>query len=119
MDWNKLHESSHDDCNGDNCLVFSTEDLCSHMDSDHNYYAACRNLLHKDANDKGRGLLGGLLHDMPAHAVDDWDLGHLLNECVHQSVGEGRIKAKNRIIEALDTLRNVNSKKVEQGERLA
>jgi len=111
--WDMLHETKFDDCGGKNCLTFSTEDLCSHTDSDHNYYAACRNLLSKYANDEEIGLNGGLLHDMPGYAVDDWDLEHLLNECVHPNHAEGRLKAKTKIINALENLRNVKEEEVD------
>ena len=114
-----LHESSFDDCGGKNCLIFSTESLCAHSNSDHNYFAACRNLLSKYANEADLGMPDGLLHDMPNFAKDDWDLEHLLNVCVQPSQGEGRIKAKDKIIEALGVLRNVKDKKdVAAGERL-
>lgn len=105
--WNQLHENRFDECDGKNCLTFSTEDLCSRMESDLNYYAVCRNLLSKYANDADLGMPSGLLHDMPNFAVDDWDLEHLLNECVHPTATEGRLKAKERIIHALENLRNV------------
>lgn len=109
--WNKLHENRFDECDGRNCLTFSTEDLCSRMDSDLNYYAVCRNLLSKYANEEDLGMPSGFLHDMPNYAADDWDLDHLLNECVHPSMAEGRIKAKQRIMLALENLRNVEDTK--------
>lgn len=92
-------------------MTFSTEDLCSRMDSDLNYYAVCRNLLSKYANEEDLGMPSGFLHDMPNYAADDWDLDHLLNECVHPSMAEGRIKAKQRIMLALENLRNVEDTK--------
>ncbi|KAK3095420.1 hypothetical protein FSP39_014457, partial [Pinctada imbricata] len=117
--YDDLHESNFDDCGGRNCLSFSTENLCSHLNSDHNYFAACRNLLSKYANEADIGMPDGLLHDMPNYAKDDWDLEHLLNECVHPSGGEGRLKAKNKLLQALDVLRNVKDHKdVVAGERL-
>lgn len=117
--YNTLLESNFDDCGGKNCLVFSTEDLCTHIESDHNYFAACRNLLSKYANEGDLGMPDGLLHDMPNYARDDHDLEHQLNECVHPTSAEGRIKAKQKILEALDVLRNIrDSKDVAEGERI-
>jgi hypothetical protein len=61
----------------------------------------------------------GLLHDMPNYARDDFDLEHLLNECVHPTMGEGRMKAKEKIISALDMLRSVqDSKDIAKGDRI-
>lgn len=117
--YNTLLESNFDDCGGKNCLVFSTEDLCTHIESDHNYFAACRNLLSKYANEGDLGMPDGLLHNMPNYARDDHDLEHQLNECVHPTSAEGRIKAKQKIMEALDVLRNIrDSKDVAEGERI-
>lgn len=117
--YDDLLEANFDDCGGKNCLVFSTEDLCSHKESDHNYFAACRNLLSKYANEGDLGMPDGLLHDMSNYARDDHDLEHLLNECVHPTEAQGRMKAKQKIMDALDVLRNIqDSKYVAKGERI-
>lgn len=118
-DWDELHQSSFDDCNGRNCLTFSPDDLCTHANSDHNYFAACRNILSEYANEPSLGLMGGLLHDMPNYAKDDWDLQHLLHECVHGSTPGSRIKIKTQLTEALFNLRNVKDKNdAAKGKRL-
>ena len=54
LDWNEPHEGTFDDCEGKNCLTFSTDDLCSRVQSDHNYHAVCRNLLSHYAEVKFR-----------------------------------------------------------------
>lgn len=117
--WDELHQSQFDHCNGKNCLSFDPEELCSHVNSDHNYYAACRNILSEYANEPTLGLFGGLLHHMPNYAKDDWDLEHLLHECVHGSTSEGRMKIKDQLIQALQNLRNVQDKNdIAKGKRL-
>lgn len=117
--WDELYESQFDHCDGKNCLSFSPDDLCSHVNSDHNYYAACRNILSEYANEPAMGLMGGLLHNMPNYAKDDWDLENLLHECVHGPSPESRIKVKSKLIDALDNLRNVMDKNdLAKGKRL-
>ncbi|XP_046333377.2 divergent protein kinase domain 2A-like [Haliotis rufescens] len=100
--WDEFLESPFDECGGKNCLGFSTAKLCSHVNSDHNYYAACRNILSQYANEDGKP--GGLLHDMPDHARDYWDLEHLLNECARPQTVQGRIKVKDKLISAFENL---------------
>lgn len=117
--WDELHESTFEKCDDTNCLIFSKDDLCNHINSDHNYYAVCLNILSKYANEPGMGMPNGLLHDMPNYARDDFDLDTLLNECVHPHKSQGRIKAKDHLLEALNQLRNVKSEHdVEKGERI-
>ena len=72
-DWNEPYEAMFSDCEEKNCLMFSTEDLCTRIRTDHNYNAICRNLLSHYANENG--LEGGFLHSMPVEAEDYWDLG--------------------------------------------
>ncbi|XP_050389067.1 divergent protein kinase domain 2A isoform X1 [Patella vulgata] len=107
--WNDLYESDFDECNGENCLTFSTNNLCRHVNSDHNYYAACRNLLSQYGSEPG--MPGGLLHDMPDYAKNDWELDGMLNECARPSKPKGRIIIKERLIEALDQLRKMKPAK--------
>ncbi|KAL3846392.1 hypothetical protein ACJMK2_017389 [Sinanodonta woodiana] len=116
--WQELHESSFDECldssnnnKPGNCLSFSQEHLCTHLNSDHNYYAVCRNLLSSYANDRHTNRMGGLLHNMPNFARDDWDLENLLNKCVRPDMPQGRIQAANKLIHALDVLRGVKIKR--------
>lgn len=117
--WYELHETPFQDCNGRNCLSFSPDDLCSHVNSDHNYYAACRNILSDYANEPTLGLMGGLLHDMPNYAKDDWDLENLLHDCVHGPTPGRRMKVKNTLIEAFNNLRNIQDKNdLAKGKRL-
>lgn len=117
--WDELYQSSFDHCDGKNCLTFDPDALCNHVNSDHNYYAACRNILSEYANEPSLGLMGGLLHDMPNYAKDDWDLEHMLHECTHGSTSEGRMKIKDQLIEGFKNLRNVKDKKdIAGGKRL-
>ena len=48
--WNTEHRSEHFDCNedDDDCVIYSSTNICSHRISDHNFYAVC----------KVRGILG-------------------------------------------------------------
>ncbi|ESO83900.1 hypothetical protein LOTGIDRAFT_132744 [Lottia gigantea] len=115
LGWSEPYESKFDDCEGRNCLTFSTDNLCRHMSSDHNYYALCRNLLSKYGTEPG--MSGGLLHDMPKYAEDDWDLLNLLNECAYPSKPNGRFIVKETLLSAFDNLRNVDKvKDVKFGE---
>ncbi|XP_005106013.1 divergent protein kinase domain 2A [Aplysia californica] len=101
--WDEPHEAMFSECEGKNCLMFSTQDLCSRVKSDHNYNAICRNLLSHYANENG--LVGGLLHDMPVSANDFWDLGNLLEECARPTDKEGRWRAKEKMMVALEDLK--------------
>ena len=67
------HEAIFSDCEGKNCLLFQSEELCNHLNSDHNYNAICRNLLSTYAVE--RGMPEGFLHSMSEEAQDFWDLG--------------------------------------------
>jgi hypothetical protein len=58
--------------------------------------------------------MGGLLHDMPNYAKDDWDLEHMLHECTHGSTSGGRMKIKDQII---DGLKNLHGYRVRLGQR--
>ncbi|KAL5005197.1 hypothetical protein ScPMuIL_018653 [Solemya velum] len=116
--WDDLLESTFDDCGGKNCLNFNVDGLCSHTHSDHNYYAACRNLLSKFADESAQGMPGGLLHDMPKYARNDFDLEYLLNECTRPSSSQKRLHVKDDIINALDEIRNLKMEKdPKSGER--
>ncbi|CAC5415167.1 unnamed protein product [Mytilus coruscus] len=106
-DWYEVHQSSFVHCYRRNCFRFSRDDLCTHVNSDHNYYAACRIIISEYVNEQSLGLMRGLLHDMPNYANDDWDLQHLLHECVHGSTPESRMKVKTQLTQALFNLRNI------------
>lgn len=70
--WNDPLEAPFSDCDGKNCLIFNTDDMCKHVNSDHNYNAICRNILSHYASEPG--MPQGFLHDMPIAAEDFWDL---------------------------------------------
>lgn len=102
--WLKLAESIYDECNS-NCLSFSVDELCTHLNADHNFYAVCRSLLSSYAYPRAK--LHGLLHDIPKDIEAKWKLGHWLQECQKPTIKEGRLKAKNRLIKALEKILNV------------
>lgn len=112
-DWNEPHEAMFSECGDENCLSFSAEDLCTRYRSDHNYNAICRNLLSHYANEAG--LVGGLLHDMPTEAEDFWDLGNALEECARPTQKQGRWKAKDKILAALEHLKDEKKDHLKQG----
>ena len=70
--WNDFEQSLFDECEAEkytkNCLSFNTDSLCTHYHADHNYYALCRNLLSKYADDTVANRMDGLLHNMPDFA---------------------------------------------------
>lgn len=102
--WNEPLEAPFSDCDGKNCLIFNADEMCTHLNSDHNYNAICRNLLsHYAVEDR---MPGGFLHDMPVEAEDYWDLKNLLEECARPQHKEGRWKVKDKIIHALDALKD-------------
>ncbi|KAL4220702.1 Chromosome X 36 [Mactra antiquata] len=109
--WNDLHESTYAECQGQsfkNCHSFSEVQLCSHVISDHNFYAICRYILspHSDVTGQSQGHSFGLLHDIPEVAITDWDLEYLLNECVMPTRQRGRDQVVHKLIEALGNLRD-------------
>ncbi|XP_060572616.1 divergent protein kinase domain 2A-like [Ruditapes philippinarum] len=108
--WQDVHESVFVDCPGKSfksCHSFSEVNLCSHMTSDHNYYAICRYILTRHYNNKGQSLKNGLLHDIPQNVNEEWDLEYLLNECVSPKRQRGRIQVVHKILEALDNIRRL------------
>ncbi|CAG5118325.1 unnamed protein product [Candidula unifasciata] len=103
-DWNEPHEGMFSECGGKNCLHIENDNLCTHLNSDHNYNAICRNLLSKYAVEDR--MPQGFLHDMPVEAEDYWDLGNLLEECARPRQKEGRWKAKDKLLVALEALKD-------------
>lgn len=66
--WDDLAESEYIDCGDESrrdCLTFDVNQLCIHYESDHNYYAACRNMLSSYADTRQVGGKAHLLHDIP------------------------------------------------------
>lgn len=107
--WDDVHESIYTECPGKSfksCHSFSEVQLCSHVTSDHNYYAICRYILtrHHDNSRKSQGQENGLLHDIPDAVNEDWDLDYLLNECVSPKRQRGRLQVVHKLIEALESI---------------
>ncbi|KAK3763954.1 hypothetical protein RRG08_050599 [Elysia crispata] len=100
------HEAIFSDCDGKNCLLFEADELCNHVNTDHNYNAICRNLLSTYAVE--RGMPEGFLHGMPDEARDYWDLGNLLEECANPKQAGGRWKVKDKLIKALAALKDLS-----------
>ncbi|XP_021935903.1 deleted in autism protein 1 homolog isoform X2 [Zootermopsis nevadensis] len=92
--WTIPHVSETFDCEG--CFAFSSEDICSHRMSDHNFYAVCQHLLSPlAALDM---IPGGLLHDMPpAHAR----VSELVQKCSESTEPSGRLRAAQDLTELL------------------
>lgn len=101
-DYDKFLQSQHHDCEGSTCLAFVSEELCSRLHTDHNYYAICKNILDPLLDDSE--FPGGLLHDMSEEAKDFWDLEHQLKECARPTKYKGRIFAKEKLLTALRNL---------------
>ena len=68
--WDELSEAEFFECEDGvtDCLSFDVSLMCKHYMTDHNYYAVCRNMLSKYADDRVNGGYPHLLHDMPPHA---------------------------------------------------
>nr|CAD7431197.1 unnamed protein product [Timema monikensis] len=96
--WNTLHSSENFDCPG--CFAFSTNELCTHQISDHNFYAVCQHLL---APDISSDLLpGGLLHDIPLHIIKSHPhLPDLLKECSQPDKLADRFIAAQQLLTVL------------------
>jgi len=66
--WDELAESEYLDCgegtHNQDCLTFDVNQLCTHYEADHNYYAACRNMLSSYADGRKNGGAANLLHDI-------------------------------------------------------
>ncbi|XP_077988292.1 divergent protein kinase domain 2A-like [Glandiceps talaboti] len=103
--WDQKLASIHDDCvNSPNCLSFSDHDLCTHVEADHNYYAACHSLIASDAWIGSKP--GGLLHDIPENIKKNTDLEHLLNECQNPTETNGRFTTAPQLLSLLQKLSN-------------
>ena len=99
-DWDKPLNSLYYKCSLPECIKFNQENLCTHVTSDHNFYAVCNNLL--SSFSKRRNLPGGLLHDIPSYIEKDYRLSNLLGECANST---DRFRAKNRLLKILQKLR--------------
>lgn len=116
-DYDRFVQSEHMLCSDESCLSMVPQQLCTHLHSDHNYYAICTSLL--DPLIKDGTMPGGLLHDMPEEAQDFWDLDNLLKECARPTKYKGRIFAKDKLLTALSHLRDqtkehLDSPKIDQ-----
>jgi len=79
------------------CVAFSTEDLCSHYTSDHNYYSICNTLLYKHHD--------GLLSDLPTHVDQQWNISSLVHACSDSTAKNDRTHQARKLIENLAQLR--------------
>ncbi len=102
--WNEPYYSEFQPCHHSGvCLTFSTEDLCSKYTVDHNYYAACRNVLSTHASDWF--MQGGLLHNLPNDIEHKYEIAEMVNECVQPSKPNGRLEVVPKLISALRQIR--------------
>lgn len=103
--YNSPHYSPYDACiQGHSCLSYRPYDLCSHVTADLNYYAVCRGILAPDAFSKERA---NLLHDIPGWVDHQYELSRLLTECSRPSTPNGRILAKDKLLNVLEELEAV------------
>ncbi|XP_074658259.1 divergent protein kinase domain 2A-like [Tubulanus polymorphus] len=100
--WDEPLISNFDQCSkyGD-CLSFDTSALCSHVRTDFNYYAVCRDLLSSYASDGIHPK--GFLHDLPDEIEQKYKLTNMLDECAKPTVDSvnGRLNIKDEILETL------------------
>jgi len=94
--WDTFHSGDAEGC--DHCFSFSTEDLCTHVNTDHNYHGVCGGLLSQKPYSPG--LPGGLLHAIPPAIMDRHPLlQRLVLQCWQTSVRGGREEAANLLLE--------------------
>lgn len=84
------------------CLTYSKEKLCTRYTSDFNYYAVCRGFLSAYASEAG--LPGGLLHSIPDEISHRDKIHRLVEECVKPSKPDGRMEAKDELLQILRNL---------------
>ena len=102
--WDEPFYIPYDECaHYGTCLSIYTTDLCSRYTTDHNYYAACRNLLSWYGSDYNKP--DGLLHGTPDSINEKYDLDNLLRECAKPSKPEGRMAIKDKLLNTLEEIR--------------
>ena len=103
--WDQPYFSEFDICPPSHrglCVSHSQDKLCSQYNADYNYYAVCRGLLSHYASESG--LEGGLLHSIPDDLPQKKDIEGLLEQCVKPSSPDGRMEAKQSLLDILRTL---------------
>lgn len=96
--WKQRLEHREEMCR--DCLNFNAEDLCSHITSDHNFYAVCSGLLAPRAF---YSSYGGLLHGIPSNIDGQYRLSELLATCDQPlSPKENRFAASRLLRRALE-----------------
>ena len=83
-----------------NRICYSSEDLCTHVRSDHNVYGLCKGLLSTHAHSKT--MPKGLLHSIPEGVLRRQPLlPRLLKECAMPTHPGGRFEAVQQLLEIL------------------
>ncbi|TRY67135.1 hypothetical protein TCAL_11442 [Tigriopus californicus] len=99
--WNISHTSDGFQCESRFC--YSTADLCTHAESDHNIYGLCKGLLAPGALDYA--LPEGLLHSIPSEVTRKHPLlPRLIGECASPTIPGGRFEAAQGLMEILSQL---------------
>ncbi|CAM1330892.1 C3orf58 (predicted) [Pycnogonum litorale] len=94
--WNKTLSNMNDGCV--DCLSYSTDDICSHRESDHNYYAICRGILARNSYYVGDN---GFLYGIPDEVQESTNLQSLIDQCAHPVAKSSRAKLVQELIALL------------------
>ncbi len=84
------------------CIPETSDLLCKHHITDHNFYMVCNRLLsgYSVFEDK----VGGLLHSIPLAVDINMDVGYWVEECANPSSTGGRMVAKAKLLDILKSL---------------
>ncbi len=94
--WRVTHTSDGFGCHSSFC--YSSEDLCTHHESDHNLYGVCKGIL--SATNLAKEMPEGLLHSPPPTVQRRHPLmQRLLAECAKPTHSGGRFEAAKELLE--------------------
>ena len=83
--WDIAHHSTAFGCENRQCFSYFAPDLCSHKQSDHNYFGACQ----------------GVIVPLLTNGVPDQMVKRLIQECAWPSNPGGRLEAVNQLKDRL------------------
>ena len=83
--WDIEHHSTAFGCENRQCFSYFAPDLCSHKQSDHNYFGACQ----------------GVIVPLLTNGVPDQMVKRLIQECAWPSNPGGRLEAVNQLKDRL------------------
>lgn len=101
--WNVKHTSGSEDSACLHHFCYSSEDLCTRVESDLNFYGVCKGLLVN--NPFSREMPLGLLHSIPGEVKRKHPLlSRFISECADPTHPQGRFEAAKELLDILDQL---------------